>query len=198
VTLAVALFCGAILGAPVQAMKVIVLGQNSEQLWIIDGDLGTVTGTIPLNDDPDGDRLPDPPTDVCSSTVPGSAGQHAFVLQDEFIRVIDLRSEAIVQTHDIASRFGLPDLKLVACHASAPQHFEPKDPSNPPGPTLTFLHVIANETSTGEARFVVLRADAVARQPHRADRRPLPGQRGQPPADRRPRRPRSGAVTPSC
>lgn len=152
------------------AMKVIVASRN-EKLSIVDPMLASVTGEVMLDDDPDGDRQPDPVHDVCVSTLPFQTGDFAFVLQDEFVRVIDLFSETILQTHDLATLLGV-DLELVGCSAAAPRDFV--EPASGLPTKISYLHVVANRRDTGEAWFLVLDQQALASAPPMST--PIPGQ----------------------
>lgn len=141
------------------AQEVWVVNGRSLDIAVIDSATDTEVATIPL-DDIDGDGTADPgapaPSAVDFSTVPGQAGDFAFVTQGQYLRVIDVRARAVVQTIDLEPLLA-PATRLAGLASARPARFF----AGAAGRVIvTYLHVAATVDSdgdgNGEALFVVL------------------------------------------
>lgn len=138
--------------------EVWVVNGSSRDIAIIDADLETVVGGVPLTD------LPSAPTCVAFSSVEGYAARFAFVGQGAFVRVIDVATRTVVRTVNLAALVGHP-VEVRACDAARPREFLAATlPS-----VESYLHVAAQVQPSmslpPEPWFVVLDQRALAVDP---------------------------------
>lgn len=136
---------------PTHGANLHVLNERAESISVIDLSTNAVSRTISIAD-PDRDGRPDPPAALTLSNSPAHRGDHAFVAQGRFLRVVNLASGTVVRTHDIAAITGHPGLALAACESAPPRiHLD----SVTGAPELkSYLHLAAT-TPTGDACFFV-------------------------------------------
>lgn len=129
-----------------------IVNEGSEDIAIIDSDVDEVVGRISLaTDDVDSPR----PWGIAFSTIPGLAGDFAFVTQGRFVTVIDAASRQILRRVDVGSLLG-GRVTLKGCAAARPERFltwaqvgvDPDQPGGDEEVWRTYLHVAGSMEST--------------------------------------------------
>ena len=133
-------------------------------VWVLLGGSGEIAMIDPNNNnnvdpnridvsDADGDRVLDPPNDLCFSTLPNEPGTKAFVTQGRWVTVVDVATEAKLFSKDIGSFVPTGITELRGCASAAP--YEAVDPASGL-PTIETDLFVAGTSTTGDALWFAL------------------------------------------